>query len=102
LLEQLLDKKVFEAWYDLAESSVSFTCLSEVHRLQSIGGWLKDPVFLHRIQVDCLEAAVELHQEEMDWDNLWAQKDLIADCPKCGVRYFLRRSASCPRCESIA
>jgi hypothetical protein len=100
--EGSLEKKTFEAWYDLADSSVSMTYSGEVTRLRAVGGWLKDPIFLHHIRADALEDAIELHEKKMDWENFWAQKDLIADCSDCGVRYFLRRSASCPHCESIA
>jgi hypothetical protein len=101
LVGELLNEGVFEAWYDLADNSVDLTSLNEIHRLQSIGAWLKEPVFLHRIRAETLEAARELHQDKMDWENFWAQKDQIADCHRCGVRYFLRRTVSCPRCESI-
>ncbi|QRM30754.1 hypothetical protein [Microvirga sp. VF16] len=97
-----MDESIFEAWYELADNSVALLPLNEVHRLRSIGCWLKEPVFLHQIQAESLEAAVEIHEEKMDWDSFWAQKDVLANCPQCAVRYFARRSVSCPRCETTS
>jgi hypothetical protein len=94
-----LDPEIFEAWYDEADNSVELTSVSEVERMRAIGGWLKKPIFLHRIQAEDLEVAVEIHQDMMDWDNFWAQKDLVQLCHGCGARYFLRRSVFCPNCD---
>ncbi|GEO16725.1 hypothetical protein MAE02_44210 [Microvirga aerophila] len=95
-----MDKETFEAWYDGADHSIALTSLSEVTRLRAIGGWLKEPVFLHRIQSESLETAVEIHEAMMDWDNFHAHVDVVESCPTCKVRYFPRRTTSCPNCGS--
>ncbi|WP_134496384.1 hypothetical protein [Microvirga pakistanensis] len=93
-----MNSQLFEAWYDEADESVALTPVSEVRRLRAAGGWLKAPVFLHRIEADTLEEAVETHQQKMDWDTFWAHKDVVQLCRNCGIRYFLKRSNPCPNC----
>jgi hypothetical protein len=95
-----LQQELFEAWYDETDHSVELTSSSEIIRLKALGRWLRAPVFLHRFQAASLETAVELHEQLMDWDNSHAQADLIEGCPMCEVRYFSRRSTSCPNCGS--
>ncbi|MCB5173709.1 hypothetical protein [Microvirga lenta] len=91
--------QTFEAWFDGADYSVALMSLSEVARLKAHGGWLQEPVFLHRIRAASLEEAVDVHREKMDWDNFADQTDLIETCSGCGVGFFPKRSASCPNCS---
>lgn len=93
--------EIFKAWYGETGNSVALTPLSEINRMKVIGAWLEKPIFLHRIEAGSLEAACELHQEKMDWDNFGVQMDLVATCPQCGVRYFVQSSTSCPSCEAF-
>lgn len=95
-----MELDTFEAWYDLADSSISLTSEKEVQRLKTAGGWLTNPVFLHRIKAPSLEEAIALHEKAMDWDRFHERKDLIATCHSCGVCYFPKLSAFCPHCNA--
>ena len=94
-------KKVYEAWEDESDCSISFGTLENLAEQRSKGLLSKKAKLLHRVEAHTWEEAMSEHYAKMEWGSYRPEGE-PTKCPKgCGAMFYPEGSGECPNCGKI-
>ena len=94
-------KKVYEAWRDEANCSITFAPLAAIEEERARGGISDKAILLYRLEADTFEEAMAVHHIKMGWRPFVPMGE-ARECPKgCGAMFYPESSGECPNCGSI-
>lgn len=95
-------KKVYEAWRDEGDSTVTTFAPPEAVEQERAAGEISDKaVLLHRVEADTFEEAMAVHHIKMGWEPFMPMGE-AKECPKgCGAMFYPEGSGQCPNCGPI-
>jgi hypothetical protein len=94
-------KKVYGAWQDEAECSITFAPLEVIEDERANGNLTDKAKLLHRVEADTFEEALAVHYIKMGWRPFVPMGE-AKECPRgCGAMFYPEGSGECPKCGPI-
>ena len=94
-------KKIYEAWEDESECSITFGTVENINEYRATGLLSEKAQLLHRVEAHTWEEAMSEHNAKMGWGPYNPMGE-PKECPRgCGAMFYPEGSGECPNCGRI-